>query len=686
MRIATDIGGTFTDLVYLDEDTGELGLAKSSTTPAGFETGVADALEKAQIDSEQRVSSFTHGSTLVINALTERGGSPTALVTTKGFRDVLELGRSNRPDLFNLRYRKPRPFVERYLRFEVTERVSHLGEVLVPIECSDVEAAVARAARYGVEAFAICFLHSYANPDHELAAAETIRSVMGDAAVTMSHEVCGEWREYERTNTAVLNAYVQELTATYLAALEEILRRRAVRDRIYVMQSNGGTLTVAQAKRRPIMLVESGPVAGVAGAALVGTLTGQPNVISLDIGGTTAKTSLVDRGEMKISTDYRIGWRPDYAGYPIKVPVVDIVEIGAGGGSIAWLDDAGGLSVGPRSAGAVPGPACYPNGGSEPTVTDANLIVGRIDPTYFLGGEMEVSVERASQAMERIARPLGLSVEQAALGVISLANANMVNAIKLVSLRRGYDPRDFDMVAYGGGGSMHASALAHDMHIPRVVVPRLPGVFSAWGMLMTDLRADWVRTRVMGVEDVQSDEIAELWTDLERTATDYFVGEGITGERLVLTRSVDMRYRGQEHTVTVPLGRADLFTEQDEVLARFHAAHEQLYMFRLDVDAEIVNLRLTGFGLLDKPEITRLADAGSDPGRAARGTRSVHFGDDVHEVMTFERSLLGPGMELGGPAVVAEPESSTVVFPGQRLVVDDWGQLLITTTDGKPQP
>jgi N-methylhydantoinase A len=421
----------------------------------------------------------------------------------------------------------------------------------------------------------------------------------------------------------------------------------------------------------------------VIGAAVIGELIGSSNLITLDIGGTTAKTALIENGDLRLTTEYKIEWRPDYPGYPIKVPVVDIVEIGAGGGSIAWFDEAGKLSVGPRSAGAVPGPACYPNGGSEPTVTDANLVAGRIDPEYFLGGEIRVSVDRARTALEHVAEPLGVDVDEAALGVVRMANANMVNAIKLVSVRRGYDPRDFDMVAFGGGGSMHAAALAAQMRIGRVIVPPAPAHFSAWGMLMTDLRADWIRTGVLRSDEIEVDTLTAIWVELEDAALRYFEEEGLERERIRFTRSADLRYKGQEHTVQVPIRGATLGTGDLGVIdRRFHELHEQQYTFRLDAPIEFVNFHLTAFGAVEKPMLPRVPAGARDPVAARKGERVVDF-DELgrHQAAIYERSELGSGAHIEGPAVIEDPAASTVLFPGQRLDVDEWGNLIL---EGEP--
>jgi N-methylhydantoinase A len=675
-RAAVDIGGTFTDLVHLDEVTGEVGLAKASTTPGRFEDGVMDAVAEADLDG---VAFLAHGTTVIINALTERKGATTALITTRGFRDVLEIQKANRPDLYNLLYEKPQPFVARRLRIEVTERVSYKGEVLAPLDEEDVRGAVAEARRQGAEAVAICFLHSYANPGHEQRAAEIVREEWPEAALTASHELTNEWREYDRTSTVVLDAYVKPVAGKYLAALADRLESAQVPDRArYAMQSNGGVSRFEVAAQTPINLVESGPVGGVIGAAAIGDLIGEDNLITLDIGGTTAKASLVERGAVRLTSDYHFERNPIFAGYPIKIPVVDIVEIGAGGGSIAWIDPAGALKVGPQSAGADPGPACYGWGGTEPTLTDANVIAHRINADYFLGGRIKLDVDRARVALTPVAESLGVDHEGAALGMIRIANANMIHLLKLVSVRRGRDPREFAIVAFGGGGSMHACALAAELRVPRVIVPPHPGHFSAWGMLASDLRHDAVQTHFARADAVPADELAGLWRSLEERLLATFADEGMDPEQVTFVRSADMRYSGQEHTVNVPIPEG---TDggAEEVERRFHELHDQLYTFRLTSPIEFVNFRLTALGAVRKPELARIASDG-DVRAALKGTRDVDF-DELgrQESRIYERSRLGAGTELEGPAVIEEPAASTVVFPRQRLLVDEYGNLIIDT-------
>jgi N-methylhydantoinase A len=674
MRVASDIGGTFTDLIYLDEVTGEIGMNKASTTPHNFAVGVQDTLEKSGINVAD-TSFFVHGSTIIINALTERKGVKTGLITTKGFRDVLAITRANRPDIYNMYYTKPEPFVPRYLRLEVRERVNYKGEELEPLNEDDVGRAAKFFKKEGIEAIAVCLLHSYANPDHEARCGALLREMLPDVPVTLSHEICQEFREYERTNTTVLNAYVQPIAVQYLNTLEKDLGEMGMGPVEHIMQSNGGIATFEMARQAPIRTCESGPVAGVIGTAVIGHLLGEPNIISLDIGGTTVKSSLVENGVPKITTDYKIEYRRDWEGYPIKVPTVDIVEIGAGGGSIAWIDKAGSLRVGPVSAGAVPGPACYDTGGEKPTVTDANLVVGRINPDYFLGGEIKVSMDKARQSMQEIADFFDMSIEEAAMGVIRLADANMVNALKLVSVRRGYDPREFTMVAFGGGGSMHAAALGRELRVKRILVPAEPAVFSAWGMLMSDLRNDYIRTMVVRTDQIEPTELSGIFAEMEKQAAEELAAEKVQEDQMVFQRFADMRYMGQEHTVKVPIPGGQLTGKAlTEINERFHQLHDQAYTFRLGSRVELVNFHLTALGLVEKPKITRLNKGGAGTVEEAyKGDRQVIFDEGFLTTPTYERDLLPVGATLSGPLIIEEPAATTVVFPGQKLSVDEYG-------------
>lgn len=653
-----------------------MGLGKSSSTPERLDDGVMTVLEESSVSD---IDFLAHGTTVIINALTERKGVPVALITTRGFRDVLEIGRANRPDLYNLRYRKPKPFVPRRLRFEVAERTTYLGKVLTPLDEDEVRAALASAVKRGAEAVAVCFLHSYANPNHERRAAEIARAEFPGVSVTTSHALTAEWREYDRTSTTVLDAYVKPIARNYLQALERRLADREIRQAaLHAMQSNGGVTRFELASQAPINLIESGPVGGVIGASVVGDFLKERNMITLDIGGTTAKSSLVEDGRIRLADDYHIERSPTSAGYPVKVPVVDIVEIGAGGGSIAWLDPAGALRVGPRSAGASPGPASYGWGGTDPTVTDANLIAGRINPHYFLGGRIELDADRARAAFAPLAEALRSTIDETALGVIRLANASMIHLLKLVSVRRGRDPRDFAIVAFGGGGSMHATALARELQVPRVIVPVAPGHFSAWGMLVSDLRHDAVQTRWARADEAAPAELAAVWRRLQEEMARTFESETVGAEDVTFNRFVDMRYAGQEHTVTVPVPNGEIADGAwREVQSSFHELHEQLYTFRLNSPIECVNFRLTGLAAVRKPVPLTIEQTGDVDG-ALKEVRDVHFDELGRQPSRiYERALLGGSGLVNGPAVIEEPAASTVVFPDQLARIDRYGNLIV---------
>lgn len=678
MRVATDIGGTFTDLVAVD-DNGRTILTKSHTTPPNFEEGVINVMEKSGINPES-ITDFIHGTTTIINALTERKGAKTALITTKGFRDVLEIARCNRPDLFNMVFAKPRPFIPRYLRKEVRERVNYRGEVLTPLVEEDIKEAVEYFKKEGVEAIAVCYINSYANDEHELRTIEVIKELWSDVFVTSSIEVTKEWREYERTSTVALNSYVMPVASSYINNLDTRLKGVGCNGKEYIMQSNGGTTTFEQAKQTPINMVESGPVAGVYGSAILGKEIGEHNIIAFDVGGTTAKCSLIDNGEVKVTTEYRIERTESYAGYPIMAPVVDIVEIGNGGGSIAWIDEAGSLKVGPQSAGALPGPVAYGKGGTEPTTTDACLVTGRLSAKNF---DNDVDMEAVRKAIfEKVGKTYDMTVEDAAMSILRVAEANMFNALKLISVRRGYDPRDFTMVAFGGGGPMHCAYLAKELNIRKVIVPIAAPVFSAWGMLMTDVRHDYIQTNIRRMNEVSAEELNGMWGGLVSQAMKQFEKEGVSEENVVCNFIADMRYMGQEHTVKVsvpPIPWSDEIKE--EIINRFHDTHEHFYTFRLtDTPTEIVNLHLVAYGRLTKPDLASIHEQKDSLETALKEVRKVYFTDDGWlDTPVYDRDSLGSGVSIEGPVIVEEAAAATVVARGQRLSVDTYGNLIIET-------
>jgi len=674
-----DIGGTFTDFVCLNESTGNIIEEKAHTTPANFASGVIDAVGKSKINLSE-VQYFAHGTTVVINAVTERKGAKTALVTTKGFRDVLEIGRANRPDMYNYFYKKPEPYVPRRLRFEIDERVDYKGNVLQAVDEHEVRHLAKQIKAENATAVAICLLNSYANSAHEQLIEQILAAELPNVEITTSSSIVKVWREYERTSTTVLNAYVKPAARLYLNTLDETLRELGLETQPYAMQSNGGTATFNLAKEMPISLIESGPVGGVIGGAALGKVLGEENIITFDVGGTTAKTSLINRGEVKITTEYKLEWTPQFAGYPIKTPVVDIIEIGSGGGSIAWIDEVGILKVGPHSAGADPGPACYDKGGNRPTLTDANLITGRLNPDNFLGGTFKVSLQKARDAVKPIADHFSISVEEAAMGIIKTATSNMLNALKLISVRRGYDPRDFAMLAQGGNGALLSPHLAAELKVKKLIIPNLPGTFSAWGMLMTDLRQDFMQTMIMPVEGADLNKINEIYDEMEQSAYAVFSKQNIDPSRIMLMRSAEFRYIGQEHAVAAPVGAGKIDQEALYTARReFDRLHNHHYTFSLpDAAAEMVNFNLTAYGVVNKPDIKKIETKTGSAEDALKSHRDVLFeGYGKKNCPVYNRPMLAPGYKINGPAIIEESKSVTVLCPEQLLEVDAYGNLII---------
>lgn len=685
IRIATDIGGTFTDIVSYDYDskTGKLNSissVKADTTPPNFEEGVINGLGKTKIDLKA-VAFLAHGTTVVINALTERKGAVTGLVTTKGFRDVLEIARSNRPDLFNFNFIKQAPFVPRYLRMEVDERANYKGEIEKGFNKKDIEKAIKVFKKEGVKSIAICCLHAYKNPTHEVAIAQYIKDKLPNVPVICSHEVSREWREYERTSSTVLSAYVTPITRSYLDKLRAKLESKGLSRPPYIMQSNGGITTIDDVKRNPISIVESGPASGMLGAAILGKQIKKDNLIVLDIGGTTAKCSLIEKGELKVISSYKIDHSRTQAGYPIQTPVVDIVEIGNGGGSIAWFDKGGKLHVGPQSAGASPGPAAYGRGGSDVTTTDANILCGRIHADYFLGGEMKPNKENIDGAFAKLSKKVKLKPIELAKGILRVANANMVNALKLISVNKGYDPRDFSLMVIGGGGPMHAAHLAEALQVKEIIVPQYAGVFSALGMLMSDLRRDFIRTDVTTVVAENFKKLSSTLKSMEDDAVSSYKTDGVKKKDISFQYFADLRYAGQEHYVKVPLkSRLSSKTELSSIIENFHADHKKKYTFQLEVPVEWVNFHLVATVEVDKPKFPKLKASKSDSIKdAIYDTINVDFGElgKKQKAIVYNREKLKPRMSFDGPAIVAEKSTSTLVPPDHNLIVDQWGNMII---------
>jgi len=677
--VGVDIGGTFTDLVGYHD--GEIITSKTSTVPADPTRGVADSLRLAQCDLVS-LDELLHGSTIAINTVLERSGARTALLTTAGFRDIYALGRGNRPDAFNLFFHRPRPLVARDLTFEVSERMSAAGEPLVPLDPAEVEALGRRLREMKVESVAVCFLHSYANPAHESAAGDALRRACPDLFVTLSHEILREFREYERTSTTALNAYVGPRVNRYLERLEGFAHDGKFKGKIAIMRSNGGTMSIAQARRQPVAMMESGPVAGMIGAGRLAKLMGLERAIGFDMGGTTAKTTLITGGTAPIEEGYIIG--DEFTGQPMQLPVVDIVEVGAGGGSIAWCDDSGGLHIGPRSAGADPGPACYGRGSDEPVVTDADLVLGRLNPDRFLGGGMKLERKLAEDAIRRkVADRLRLSLGEAALGIAKIADSSMSLAVRAVSVNRGIDPRDTVMIAFGGAGPLHAVAIAREIFIPTVIIPKLPGNFSALGMLMAEWRQDFVRTLFGPVGGIRATDAERAFAELQTAGEAALAGDRFTVSAGRFAFAADLRYRGQEHTIPIAVnGASELTTDTTAVRTRFDEQHDRRYGHAApDQSLEIVNLRLVVTVPRMEDAIGRWLSAPWRPTETAEErNRKVIFdnADRPDDARILWRPALAAGTRITGPAVIEEANSTTFIPPGDVAEVNEWGHIVIT--------
>jgi len=676
-RLSTDVGGTFTDGVLLDEETGRVGISKVSSTPENPAIGTIECIEKLAVPLSE-ASFLSHGTTVVINALIEGKGAKTALVTTSGFRDVLEIGRSNRTEMYDALYRKPRPIVPRYLRLEVTERIDARGQALEPLSVADLERIVTLLKRENVASVAVCLLNAYANPMHEVSIGEYLEQHLPGIAVSLSHLITRRYYEYERTSTTTQNAYVMPVVRRYLDTLEQELTHRSFDRVLQIMQSNGGVMAASVAREMPIAMVESGPAGGAIGAAQLAKLIGYENVISYDMGGTTAKTSIITGGLPETTEQYVVDGRP------ILLPVVDLREIGAGGGSVAWIDEAGAMHVGPQSAGADPGPACYMRGGAEPTVTDANLQLGILDPDYFLGGEMEISPELGHQAIRRVADHFDLSVDEAALGIVKIVNTNMAGLLQSMTVKRGYDPREFVMVAFGGAGPIHAAAIAKELRIPIVIVPPHSGVFSAWGMLMADLRHDLQQTYIAPLSEGSVDDLNETFGRLRERIQRVFEKEQMPDDRVAVAYELDLRYVGQEHTLAVaapsPLADAD----KASIARAFDDMHLRVYGHNAPEEPkEIVSLKVIGIGNVNKPLLKRIPQGEADPGPGAGlGKRDVYIGNGHYQTFRiYRRDQLAAGNRFPGPAVIEEATATTVVEDDQTCRVDDYGNLIISLNE-----
>lgn len=670
-RVAIDVGGTFTDVVELSPDTGELRFGKVPTTPSAPAVGVMNAFGLTDSGLAQ-VSMFTHGTTLGLNALLTRSGARTAVIGTSGFRDVYLLGRTDRRTNYDITYRPPRALLERYDTFEVPERSMFDGSVHRPLDVTAARAVAATVAERDYESVAVAFLHSYANPAHELQMREILSEAAPGVAVTLSHELSREYREYERTSTAVLDAYVKPVVRRYLETLEGELEKGGFTGRFLMTRSGGGAMTARSAREQPVSLILSGPAGGVIGAAAFAGLIGEPNLITIDMGGTSLDASLIVDGRPVLHQG------AEFEQLPINTPSLYIRTIGAGGGSIAWLDGASALQVGPQSAGADPGPASYGHGGTAPTFTDAALAIGYLGTGTPLGGRLILNDELAMAALEPLAANLSLSPLALARGIVRISATKIMGAVRSITVEVGRDPKDFALLAFGGGGGLVAVDVANELGIPKVIVPPGQGAFSAFGMLMADVQHDFSRTSVFPLAELDPARLAAGFDPMTDDARSLLTAEGFGPAEQLLTRNVDVRYAGQEHTVTVPVPDATV-SVADAVRREFTELHERQYGHSMDDPIEVTTMRLRATGIVGKPTLPRLeARAGGTP--RSGGTRPVYLSAEQPSVpyTLYARESLLAGDEIHGPAVISEHTATTVIHTGNRLRVGEYGEMVIT--------
>ncbi|MDF2991630.1 MAG: hypothetical protein K0S37_2144 [Microbacterium sp.] len=683
LRIGVDTGGTFTDVCAFDEQTARVHVRKVSSTPddpgRAIVQGVTEILDQIGGRTIDEVGYFAHGTTVGTNALLTGRGALTGLITTRGFRDLLELGRGRRPSMYDPQADKPTPQVPRHLRKEVTERVRHTGAIETPLDENDVRQAVRQLRAEGVQSIAVCLLYSYLNADHERRIGEIIREEFPEVYVSLSCDVLPEFREYERLSTVVTNSYVGPVVANYLARLRGVLAERGLTAVPHVTQSNGGVIPFSTAEALPVRLVLSGPSTGVVGAAQICSAAGFDDIITFDMGGTSSDISLVQEGRPKVTAGMELDGRP------VRSPMLDIHTVGAGGGSLAWIDSGNHLRVGPQSAGAFPGPACYGNG-TDAAVTDANVVLRMLNPEYLLNGQMKIDRAASVAAVERLATPLGLGIEETALGILRVVTANMARAIRVVSVQRGYDPREYALVPFGGAGPLHASRLARELGMRTMVVPEIPGAQSALGLLMTDVKTDFMRTQITAVDSATAASLDAVFDDLTAAAKEWFVAEHVDDVGRTLLRRMDLRYRGQNFELAVELPGEHRFGADgiDAVVELFHEAHERVYGYRSeDAAVEVVTFRLEAAGSAAHVEVRRDEVTASDPAKALVEMRSTCFDPALGYVDTpvYNRALLTPGDVITGPAIVEQMDTTTVLLPSDVCRVDAYRNLIVEIGD-----
>ncbi len=670
-RVSADIGGTFTDLVFYNTQSGEYIEGKVLTTLNNLSDAVINGINE-QISDYNDIEFFVHGTTSGLNAFLERKGARVALLATEGFRDVYEIARGNRPQMYDMRFSKATPLIKRLDVFEIKERMAAKGNVLKPVDEDSIIEACKQIKAGEYTSVAVCLINAYNNPAHELETEALLAKHLPGYSVSLSHRSAREWREYERTSTTIVNAYIAPIVQRYLDTLEKRMTENQFDKYVHVMQSGGGIITADVAKNTPIQTLMSGPVGGAVGNQSLSQLLGYPNLIGVDMGGTSYDVSLVVDGAPDISSEVNL------EGFPLLVPMVNIYTIGAGGGSIAWVE-AGGLRVGPHSAGAMPGPACYGNGGTKPTITDANAALGHLVADGFLGGGMQLDTDAAIAAIETVAKPLGLSVRETACGICAIADAKMADAIRQLTVRKGIDPREFVLVAFGGAGPMQACSTAEELEIEHVLVPEMPGIFSAWGMLQSDIRQDLSRTMQCNIDKVDFDEIKGKFQQMTDEAMDLLNRQHISKEQAEFVHSADMRYLGQEYTVRVNF--ASIAEDQKAIALlkeEFHALHKQIYGHcNPSGEIEIVNLRLVGLGRLEKIAKQKSGKFSNDTPQPIKEQLAI-FNDQEYMAQIYQRKDLITGQTFSGPAIVLELTTTTVVPPNWQVKIDEYNNMQIT--------
>ncbi|WP_129115938.1 hydantoinase/oxoprolinase family protein [Halegenticoccus tardaugens] len=678
LRVGVDIGGTFTDIVTIQD--GTLSVTKTSSTPLAPEKGVITGLKKARERdgfSFDTISFFGHGTTVATNAILEEEWAETALVTTAGFRDALEIGRQARPDIYDFQAEKPVPIVERDRRFEVLERLDERGNVLIPLNEHSVHSVAEQLQTARIDSVAICLLFAFENDAHEQQVCDRLRDAGVEASWSLSSEVLPEIREYERTLITAMNAALKPVMDQYIGNLETETTAIGIETDLKIMQSNGGIIDASAARNQPVNTLLSGPAAGVQGATTIADRCGFSDVITMDMGGTSCDVSLVEGGDPLITTDVTVGE------YPVSIPMIDIHTIGAGGGSIAWLDAGGALRVGPQSASADPGPICYGRGGTRATVTDAQLLLGRLHPDNFLSGELPVETDEVAHIVERdLAEPMGQSIEEVAQGILDVANATMQRALRVVSVERGHDPREFALVAFGGAGPLHACKLARELDIPRVIIPRTAGVLSALGLLTSDVLYDYSTSRVRRLTTVDPTALQETFEEFEAAGFDRLTQEALAEDQMRFERALDLRYLGQSFELSVPVPDGSLDDESlASVAEQFHEQHRQRYGHAYPEEPiELVTLRLRARGLVDSLDLAG-GSVDSTLDDARRDTRKVIYGGKPHETSVYDQSLLPFECTFEGPAIVEGVESTAVIPPDHHVSVDTDGNLLVEVPD-----